>query len=212
MALKRKGNGAPERRGLITALVVMSIMIFIGVYFIVKSSNVPLPERIAAQIQTPGLFAIPSFSSAKKETTATDKKLSHTDWTTQNHSKKGAIVGIPTFITGDYLRLQNKEFRLWGVNATTDYELCQANPHDWPCGTTSRQALVLYTQGGLIACYERGVNAQGEQLAQCFRGDIDLNGLVVESGLGYALRSETTNYHLKEGMAKSRSAGVWNKN
>lgn len=211
MTIKRKGTGAPERRGLITALVVMSIMIFIGVYFIVKGSKSPLPERLAAEIQTPGLFSMPSFARTK----TTDKpveKQSHTDWTTQNHAKKGAIVGVPTFITGDFLRLGDKQFRLWGVNATTDFELCEANPHDWPCGTTSRQALVLYTQGELIACYERGKNSDGELLAQCFRGDIDLNGLVVGSGLGYALRSETTNYHLKEGMAKSRRAGVWAKN
>lgn len=211
MATKRSKSltSGPQRRGLFAALTLMSVIIFVGVYLIDKNSKSAVPMRILPDMQTPGLF---NMGVNDEEPAATEtEKMSHGDWVTMNHQKKGALVGTPTFLTGDLLVVNGQKFRLWGIDAIDEFQLCQANAHDWPCGTTPIQALQMYTEGGLIACYERGTNRSGERVAQCFRGDIDLNGLLAENGLAYAIRNETTNYHLKEGMGKSRKAGIWNK-
>lgn len=207
--LKRKSKG-PERRGLVTALVLMSTIIFAGVYVIQRMGRTEIPDRLPSRVDIPGLPSMPSVLSGKKEDPKPkEPELNYEDRTTMNHQKSGAIVGKPVILSGNTIQIDQYVFHLWGVSTRPEYTLCQANKNNFPCGTNAEEALRLYINDRLVACYVRGTDPNGNYLGQCFKGQIDLNGLVVENGLGYAKRSETTNYHFKEGMGRSRNVGVW---
>jgi len=182
-------------------MAMFAVLMMVGVGWVIRAGKLDQLARVMPQWSASGVASY--FRS--------DKQLSPTDYETKQHEYKGAIVGPGEFLDGGRVRLgaDEKIFRYWGVRTDDLAVVCSDNRYHWPCGTRAQPALSSYVGGGLVACYDRGTSVRGERMGQCFRGVIDLGGMLVENGLAFEVASETPNYHIKQGLARSRHVGAW---
>lgn len=125
-----------------------------------------------------------------------------------NHAARGAIVGHASVVDGDSLSLNGRPVRLWGIDAPELLQNC-ASSGRWQCGQDAKSALTDFIAQHRIACYDKGFDEQGHMVAQCFLGNIDINGWVARNGWAFALRDKTLEYASRESAAKMKGTGMW---
>lgn len=126
-----------------------------------------------------------------------------------NHADRGAMVGRPVVADGNRLTLNGVPLRLWGVDAPELLQRCSVPGQAMTCGEAAKQALAKFVAGHRIACYDKGRDGNGQVLAQCFLGNIDINGWLVRSGWAFAVRDRTLEYVSRESYAKMKQLGIW---
>ena len=127
----------------------------------------------------------------------------------QNHADRGAVVGTASVVDGDTLSMNGKTFRLWAIDAPELAQACAQNGFRWACGQDALKALRVFINGREVACYEKGREASGRILGQCFAGNYDLSGWQVRNGWAMAVRAVAPDYVASEAGAKFRKLGVW---
>jgi endonuclease YncB( thermonuclease family) len=189
---------APHHRGLISAVATFALLLFVGVGWALWANRVPSITREATTyVPTP-------YASGGQGTSR-----SREDEQTLTYQAQGALVGVATVVSGDSLIVEGVQYRFWGVQAFTGYSHCGANPHGWACGTQPSDALRSFTDGYLVACFDRGTGVDGRAVGQCMRGLLDVGGLMVSSGMATTVPQETRHYQLKLEGAKSGDQGIW---
>ena len=193
----------PERRGLIFAMVVFSILVVGGFAWMSQVGS--------ADVYTRGERVVRSWFSAPESWERNRDELSYQDRVTSGHAKNGALVGVPRMLAADRLEINGTTFRLWGVRAVPGARFCGPSGPQFrlECGTTTEQAIPALTGGRMVACYDRGLSIYGEKLGQCYYMNRDLSGMMAEHGLARAVPSEVKQYTLREGIARSRRLGIW---
>lgn len=188
---------APHQRGLIGAVASFAVFVFAGVGWVMWASSVP------SIVLEPSLYVPTSYEDE------TGRPRKREDEQTMALQAQGALVGYAEVISGDTIRLEGAQFRLWGVQAFEGYSHCGTNPNGWVCGTQPAQALQMFVDGYLVACFERGTGEDGVAVAQCMRGLLDIGGHMVRSGMAGTRAQETRSYQLNLEVAKSGDHGIW---
>ncbi|MFY9292843.1 MAG: thermonuclease family protein [Methylorubrum rhodinum] len=99
------------------------------------------------------------------------------------------ITGRATVIDDDTLDIRDQRFRLQGVDTPESAQTCQdGKGRANRCGQKAALALADKIGTGFVACEPIETDRYGRSVAVCRLGALDLNGWLVEQGLGLAYR------------------------
>lgn len=117
--------------------------------------------------------------------------------------------GTASVIDGDSLILAGEEIRLEGIDAPEALQTCTVRGRRWHCGRAASETLAFLLQGAEIRCTWRERDSYGRALGTCYRGDIDINAMMVELGMALAYRHYTARYDAEEARARAARHGLW---
>lgn len=119
-------------------------------------------------------------------------------------------TGRATVTSGDTLRIDGKEFRLYGLDAPERDQYCEDQYlKTYQCGTYAKDALRRMIGRLDVTCVEGKEDEEGRVLATCYAGDTNLNSRMVRDGWAISRPEENQNYVPLEKMAKQQKKGIW---
>jgi endonuclease YncB( thermonuclease family) len=204
MVMSKSTKAAPNRRGLVMALIVASLMLFAGIEWMKQTGQTPeIISRVVGQVYTP-----PSYDGKPYA------DLSGIDKETMRHQSRGAKVGRVRVSTGDVLQMDNWTFRLWGTREIAGEWYCGNSTDQMPCAATAQQTLNAMVDGGLVACYDKGLDRWDFPIARCYRGVRDLGAWMIEAGASLPEEVEVgdnglKDYYMLQSFARSGKRGAW---
>ena len=95
--------------------------------------------------------------------------------------------------------------RLVGIDAPELDQTCKGPLGDFPCGLDARNKLRALIGGQAVKCSGWQTDRYGRLLVECFKGNVNLNQAMVESGWAISYGD----YELAEATARRDSAGLW---
>ena len=107
------------------------------------------------------------------------------------------------------IRIGRTRINLFGIDAPERSQICQWDGADWACGREAVKALRTATANKRLRCEKKDTDQDGQIVAVCFIGRIELNALMVRQGWALAYRQFSTNYVNDELVAKLARAGLW---
>ena len=162
--------------------------------------------------ETPQVSQPPPFSSGGRTVIVPRTRIT-IDGNTRKARRRLAravrISGPARILGGDRLRIEGREIRLYGIDATEPGQICRAEGVKYPCGAMATARLVELTLGREIRCEGRDRARDGELLAVCFADKADLGARLMAAGWAMALRRETTRYAAAEDRARKNKKGLW---
>lgn len=94
----------------------------------------------------------------------------------------GTIVGPPTVIDGQTVKVRRQRIRLWGIHAPRAGAVCKAaGGEPWPCGAEAASALKKRVNKRSLNCSPRG-RFQGETVMLCRLHGMDVSEWMVREG------------------------------
>ena len=119
------------------------------------------------------------------------------------------ISGFGKSIDGDSLHVDEKEVRLFGIDAPEFDQTCQRASGDWSCGAAAAEQLSELVTGKRITCTSVGTDDHGRILGRCMAGATDINRAMVATGYAVAYRRYSSDYVSAEESAKVNKRGIW---
>lgn len=120
------------------------------------------------------------------------------------------ISGAATVIDGDTIVIAGHHIRLEGIDAPETSQTCGRNPAgSWPCGKTAANALAKLIGNARVDCTKEGHDKYDRVLGICSANGLELNDMMVRSGLAWAFVKYSTAYAAVEAKAKAAGTGVW---
>jgi endonuclease YncB( thermonuclease family) len=123
-----------------------------------------------------------------------------------------AVAGqVVSVIDGDTFAMDDgRTIRLHGIDAPALKKRCGGPGHrSWPCGARAQQKLKQWTKDTEVYCDIRGRDRDGNTLATCWGGGVDLAREMVRSGLAKVYRRESRFYEVDEAEARMVGRGLW---
>ena len=84
-----------------------------------------------------------------------------------------SLIGKPVIIDGDSIVVEGKRVRVWGIDAPE---------MGTRAGSRAKSYLRTLIGTNEIRCEDNGQRIQGQIMAQCFIGDVDIGRVMVLSG------------------------------
>lgn len=122
-----------------------------------------------------------------------------------------------TIIDGDSLRLDGTTYRLYGIDAPDDGQVCRDG---WPAAYEARSYLEQLVQGREITCQPMGLAmgtamgppatppGKGETDAICRADGVDVGAAMVTGGMAFAHVPHSARYISQEDAAAQANRGV----
>lgn len=94
----------------------------------------------------------------------------------------GTVVGPPTVLDAQTVKVRGHKIRLWGIEApSADHACGEATGERWPCGREAASALKAWIHGRSLNCSPRG-RFQGETVMLCRISGMDVSEWMVREG------------------------------
>lgn len=119
------------------------------------------------------------------------------------------FYGIAIGIDGDSMRVDDKEVRLFGIDAPEFNQTCKRGGQDWSCGSEAADRLGQLVTGREVRCTSMGTDRYGRILGRCTVGVTDINRTMVATGYAVAFRRYSMDYISAEESAKAAKRGIW---
>jgi len=110
---------------------------------------------------------------------------------------------------GDSLTVEEREIRLFGIDAPEFDQTCQRDGTRWACGAEAANQLSAMVTGKTVRCEQVGTDRYDRMLARCRVGGTDINRTMVALGLAVAYRRYSSDYVSSEASAKGNRLGLW---
>lgn len=119
------------------------------------------------------------------------------------------FYGLARAKDGDSLIVGTREVRLFGIDAPEFDQQCKRGRQNYSCGSEAADKLSALVTGKEIRCKAVGVDQHQRTLARCTVGGIEINRVMVSSGMAVAYRRYSTDYVSAEATAKLNKRGIW---
>ncbi|MGR8921418.1 MAG: thermonuclease family protein [Gammaproteobacteria bacterium] len=119
------------------------------------------------------------------------------------------VSGRARVIDGDSLRIGDEEIRLKGIDAPEFTQVCQVRGRDWRCGRAAAETLGFLLTNAALRCTFDERDVYGRALATCWRGEVNVNAMMVEVGMALAYRRYSSRYVEQEDIAREAKRGLW---
>lgn len=126
------------------------------------------------------------------------------------HQAQADVKGRPRVVSGDTLAIGRETVRLTGIDAPEDGQYCE-NEYGRPfeCGVQALDALQELIGASIVTCVGKGRNEEGQLLAVCYAGDVNLNSRMVRTGWAVARPDQQPDFAALERLARGERAGIW---
>ena len=119
------------------------------------------------------------------------------------------VSGIGHAKDGDSLTVEEREIRLFGIDAPEFDQTCQRDGLRWACGAEAANQLSALVTGKTVRCEQVGTDQYDRMLARCRVGATDINRTMVALGFAVAYRRYSSDYVSIEASAKGNKLGLW---
>lgn len=119
------------------------------------------------------------------------------------------IYGLAVAGDGDSLTIRGERVRLFGIDAPEFDQSCTRGGARWACGQEAATQLAKLVTGKEVRCVPTGQDAFGRTVARCTAGSVDVNRVMVATGMAVAFRKYSTDYVSSEESARSNRRGMW---
>ena len=131
------------------------------------------------------------------------------------------ISGVPKIVDGDTVHINDKKFRLEGIDAPEMRQQCKKEffkisfligftfYKDYSCGRISKEKLTTKINTSEIKCISSSKDRYKRYIATCFKGKTNLNQWMVRNGFAIAYRRYSKKYVPDEVFAKENKLGLW---
>ena len=131
------------------------------------------------------------------------------------------ISGMPKIVDGDTVHINDKKFRLEGIDAPEMRQQCKKESFkislfigftfykDYSCGRVSKEKLITKIDTTEIKCISSSKDRYKRYIATCFKGNTNLNQWMVRNGFAIAYRRYSKKYVPDEVFAKENKLGLW---
>ena len=119
------------------------------------------------------------------------------------------ITGTAYVIDGDTIDISDVRIRLNGIDTPEIEQTCRTNELIWHCGVEATKVMRHLTKGKTVTCIGNTKDQYGRLIADCFVGDLNLNAIMVESGMALAYRHYSLEYVEQEDFARETKQGLW---
>jgi endonuclease YncB( thermonuclease family) len=110
-----------------------------------------------------------------------------------------------TVVDGDSIELHGKTYRLYGIDAPDDGQIC---PDGWPAAYEAEAYLGQLIGGKTVTCMPIGLPRRDGLDAICRADGVDVGAAMVTGGMAYAFVPYSVRYITQEGAAASAKRGV----
>lgn len=114
-------------------------------------------------------------------------------------------VAAQTVIDSDSIELNGKTYRLYGIDAPDDGQICSDG---WPAAYEAEAYLGQLVRGKSVKCIPVGLSQRNEIPAICRADGVDVGAAMVTGGMAYAFVPYSVRYITQEEAAVSASRGV----
>ncbi len=110
-----------------------------------------------------------------------------------------------TVVNGDSLEVNGKTYRLHGIDAPDDGQVC---PDGWPAAYEAESYLGQLIKDRTVTCMAIGWPSREETTAICRADGVDVGAAMVTGGMAYAYVPYSARYITQEAAAASAKRGV----
>lgn len=110
-----------------------------------------------------------------------------------------------TVVDGDSIELDGKTYRLYGIDAPDDGQICSDG---WPAAYEAEAYLSQLVRGKTVTCLPIGLPQINMTNAICRADGVDLGAAMVTGGMAYAFVPHSVRYITQEEAAVSASRGL----
>jgi endonuclease YncB( thermonuclease family) len=114
-------------------------------------------------------------------------------------------VAAQTVVSSDSIELNGKTYRLYGIDAPDDGQVC---PDGWPAWYEAEAYLDQLIGGKAVTCMPIGLRQRNEMHAICRADGVDIGAAMVTGGMAYAYVPYSVRYITQEDAAVSANRGV----
>ena len=119
------------------------------------------------------------------------------------------VEGQARAVTGELLRLGDKDYRLAGIAAPDLEQRCGEGSRRWNCASDATRSLASLVRGKTIVCHPRPASPPARASARCYDGPTDIAAELVRLGHVWADESDSLGYRSLETKARDAKLGVW---
>ena len=117
--------------------------------------------------------------------------------------------GFARIIDGDTMSVQDRNIRLYGIDAPERYQTCSRDGVEYWCGFEATNALRKIVRGRSVVCVVRGEDRHWRYIAICSVDGIDIGREMVRRGWAVAYTRYSKDYIAAAAAAKAGGLGVW---
>lgn len=111
---------------------------------------------------------------------------------------------------GDSFVYQDKEYRLWGIDAPEYEQTCKKLDLSIPCGQISKAVLSSFIGQSKLDCITKDIDHYGRKVAVCTSEAGELNALMVKTGWAVEYKRYSKNsYASQQQYAQQHKLGIW---
>lgn len=114
-------------------------------------------------------------------------------------------VAAQKVVDGDSIELNGKTYRLYGIDAPDDGQIC---PDGWPAAYEAEAYLGQLLRGKTVTCMPIGMPQGDETDAICRADGVDVGAAMVTGGMAHAFVPYSVRYITQESAAANASRGV----
>ena len=116
-----------------------------------------------------------------------------------------AQVFTQTVTDGDTIKMRGASFRIWGIDAAENKQLCLDG---WPAGRAATTYMRDLMHGRAITCEPKTTDRYGRTVALCRADGRDLGAQMVRAGHAWAFVRYSREYLDQEQLARAEGLGV----